>query len=129
LGEKTRKAGRKGDQRLIGTAAELTAKISEHEERETMLSEQRQHAHREHHDVPISRLVRVIANLEEEHRREWDKYLDETTHHHTRMSHLDGARQIRKRQHETFEQLFERPKEVLLANADFRELQAALRAS
>ena len=117
---------RKGDQVFRRTAAELSAKISEHEERDTMLAEQRQHAQRQHHDIPISRLVRRLSALKEEHRGEWDKYLDEATDHHTRMSHLAGATKMRKRQHETFEQLFKRPKEALLANPDFRELQGVL---
>jgi flagellar biosynthesis chaperone FliJ len=117
---------RKGDQVFRGTAAELTSLIAEHEERETTLEERRQHVlHRERHE-PISRLVRRLGKIEEEHQREWDKYLDESQHHYTRTQALESATKMRRRQVEMFERLFEHPKEVLLANADFRELQAVL---
>jgi hypothetical protein len=117
---------RKGDQVFRGAAAELTTLIAEHEERATMHAEQREHAfHRERH-APISRLVRRLGKQEEEHRREWDKYLDESQHHYTRTQALESATKMRRRQVEMFERLFEHPEEVLLANADFRELQKAL---
>jgi hypothetical protein len=118
---------RKGDQVFRGTAAELTSLIAEHEERATMDAEQREHRlHQERH-APVSRFVRRLDKQEEEHRREWDKYLDESQHHYTRTQALESATKMRRRQVEMFERLFEHPKEVLLANDDFRELQAALR--
>ena len=43
------------------------------------------------------------------------------------MLALERATAMRKRQVHTFERLFEDPKEVLLANDDFRELQEVLR--
>jgi hypothetical protein len=120
---------RKGDRVLRGTAAELTPLIAEHEQREAMLDEQRQHAHREHHDVSISKLVRHLYRLGEEHVRAWDRYLDESRHHHTRMQALDRATTHVERMTETFEELFGHSKEVLLENDEFRELQEAIRRS
>ena len=117
---------RKGKTVFRGTAAELTSLIAEHEERETALEERRQHVlHRERHE-PISRFIGRLGKQEEEHRREWDKYLDESQHHYTRTQALESATKMRRRQVELFERLFEHPKEVLLANPDFRELQAVL---
>jgi hypothetical protein len=76
-----------------------------------MHAERREHVlHQERH-APISRLIRRLGKQEEEHLREWDKYLDESQHHHTRMQALESATAMRKRQVETFEQLFEHPKE------------------
>jgi hypothetical protein len=118
---------RKGDQVFRGTAAELTTRIAEHEKREAMEAERHAHAHREHHDVPISRLVRRLGTLEVEHQREWDTYSDSDADHHTRLFALERATKLRAQQNKTFEELFERPKEALLENADFRELQEALR--
>jgi hypothetical protein len=120
---------RKGDQVLRGTAADLTTLIAEHEEREAMELERQAHRQREHHHVPISRLVRRLGAFKEEHQRAWDKYLDESRDHYTRMQELESATKMRKRQAETLEQLFEHPNEMLLANDDFRELQAAPRES
>jgi hypothetical protein len=117
---------RKGDQVFRGTAAELTTLFAEHEKRATLHAEQREHAlHRERHE-PISRLVRLFGKLEEEHQRHWAEYSDTGANHHVRMLALERATAMRRRQHETFEQLFERPKEALLANPDFRELQGVL---
>jgi len=91
--------------------------------------EQREHAlHQERHS-PISRLVRLFGKLEEEHQRHWDEYSDTSANHHVRMLALERATAMRKRTNETFEQLFEHPKEMLLANDDFRDLQAALSES
>jgi hypothetical protein len=122
-----RSEARKGDQVLRGTAVELTTLIAEYEQREAMLTEQRQHAHRAHHDSSISRLVRCLYMLDEEHARAWDRYSDKDKHHHTRMQALDNATKCLERQNETFERLFSHPKEVLLENDDFRELQEAFR--
>jgi Tfp pilus assembly protein PilN len=86
-----------------------------------MPAERREHVlHQERH-APCSNLAAHTSHL-----REWDKYLDESQHHHTRMQALESATAMRKRQVEMFEQLFEHPKEVLLANADCRELQDVL---
>jgi hypothetical protein len=120
-------SARKGDQRFVGTAAELTAKISEHEERATLHAEQREHAHGQHHASNISGLVRRIYGFEQEHQRAWDKYLDESQHHHIRMQALDGATALCKRETEAFEELYSYPTELLLENEDFLRLQAALR--
>ena len=118
---------RNGDQVFRGTASELTTLIAKHEERATLRAEQREHVlHRERH-APISRFIRVFGKQEEEHRRHWDEYSDTDGNHHARMLALDRATAMRKRQVNTFEQLFEHPKEVLRANDDFRELQEVLR--
>jgi hypothetical protein len=118
---------RKGDQVFRGTAAELSKQIAEHEERATMHAERREHVlHQERH-VPISRLVRLFGKLEEEHQRHWAEYSDTGANHHARMLALERATAMRKRQVETFKQLFERPKEALLANPDFRASRSALR--
>jgi hypothetical protein len=120
---------RKGDQVFRGTASELTSLIAEHEERATMHADQRERAlHQERHS-PISRLIGRLSKQEEEYRRHWDEYSGTGANHHARMLALDRATVMRKRQVETFEQLFEHPKEVLLANVDFRELQAELSES
>jgi len=116
---------RKGDQVLRGTAAELTTLIAEHEERATLHAEQREHAlHRERHS-PISRLIRVLGKQEEEHRRQWDEYRDSDNHHASILA-LDRATKVRELQVGTFANLLDHPKETLLANADFRELQQVL---
>jgi hypothetical protein len=119
---------RKGDQVFRGTAVELTSLIAEHEERETMLEERRQHVlHRERHE-PISRLIRVLGKQEEEHHRQWDEYRD-SDNHDASISALDRATKVRELQVGTFANLLDHPKEALLENADFRELQAVLRES
>jgi hypothetical protein len=117
---------RKGEQVFRGTATELSKLIADYEERAAMEAERHAHRHREHHHAPVSQLVRRLSKLEAEHRREWDTYSD-SDNQHTRMLALKSATKIRAQQNELFGQLFESPEEVLLENADFRELQEALR--
>jgi hypothetical protein len=120
---------RKGEQRFVGTAGELSTRIAEQESREALLAEQLLHARGEHHASNISGLVRRIYGFEQEHQRAWNKYLDESQHHHTRMQELDSATAMRKRGTEALEELLGHPRQVLLENDDFRELQEAIRRS
>jgi hypothetical protein len=118
---------RKGDQVLRGTAAELSTRIAEHEQREALHAEQLASAHGKHHGENISGLIRRIRGFEGEHRRAWDIYEDESQHHSVRLKAIESATAWRKRENEAFEELFRQPKEALLENEDFLELQAALR--
>jgi hypothetical protein len=119
---------RKGDQVFRGTAAELSTRMAEHEQREAVHAEQLARAHGQHHASNISGLVRRIYGFEQEHQRAWDKYLDQSQHHRTRMQALDSATAMRKRETEAFEELYRQPEDALLENEDFLELQAKLRS-
>jgi hypothetical protein len=118
---------RKGDQRFVGTAAELTTLIAEHEERATLHAEQLDRAHGQHHASNISGLIRRMLGFEREHQRAWDMYRDKSRDHRTRMKELESATAMRKRETEAFEELYSYPTELLLENEDFLRLQAALR--
>lgn len=114
---------RKGDRVLIGTAAALHARITEHEEGEALAVKQRQHAVLQEHHTSISRFVRLLYTLGEEHKRALSIYLNKDKHHSTRMTALEEATRARTLQNETFDKLFSHSKETLLASDDFLELQ------
>jgi hypothetical protein len=120
---------RKGDQVFRGTAAELSTRIAEHEQREALHAEQLARARGQHHASNISGLIRRFCGFEQQHGRAWDIYEDESQHHSTRLKAIESATAWRKRSTEAFEELLRQPKEALLESEDFLALQAALRES
>ena len=100
------------------TNADLRARLGDVE-----ALEQRERARRQALHPPISGLVRLLYKLGEEHARALAIHLNEDKHRSTRLTALEQATRARKRQVEAFEGLLSHPKETLLENDDFLELQ------
>jgi hypothetical protein len=118
---------RRGDVVFHGTADELAARIEEHARADAIAAEQRENARH----YPITRLVKALYRFAREHDRYWVKYLShkDDAHAFTRLKALDDANAQIKRLNETYLEVLQQPKELLLANPDFRELQERLRAA
>jgi hypothetical protein len=115
---------RKGDHVLQGTHEEVVKRIAELERAEALKAEQS--AAHALANSPITALVRRIRACAREYGHQWDTYADKDRHHSTRMTALDAATEQLGKLNETFEEILRQPKEALLANPDFRELQERL---
>jgi hypothetical protein len=119
---------RKGAHVVRGTHEEVVKRISELERVEEMEAERRAvHAVL---NSPVTALVRRFRACAREYGLQSDRYhasIDQEGHASSAgLKALDGMNVQLKRLIETFEELLRQPKELLLTNPDFRELQARL---